>query len=166
MTTTVTRRTDYAALIVKVSTELGLDPDLVEAITIKETRKVINGVSYLSRADAFRFEEGFYNRYLKGKPEWKGKIPRRIASSYGLMQVMYTTAFQFGFRGEPELLFVPENSLFWGGKYLRYLLQWSGGHEHKACAAYNGGQGNWQAPIPQAYADEILSLCADLRSAA
>lgn len=158
-------RTAYWSLIHSVSKDLGLDPDLVEAITIKETRKTINGVFIPSRADAFRFEPAFYDRYIKGKPEWEklGFIPRRIASSYGLMQIMFTTAYQFGFRGEPELLFVPSNSLWWGGTYLKYLLQWSGFNEHKACAAYNGGQGGWRGRDPQTYADDVLSILASLR---
>lgn len=162
MPSNTSNRTDYTALIVKVGLEVGVDPDLIEAITIKETRLPKIGV--LSRADAFRFEPGFYDRYLKGKPSWQGKIPRRIAASYGLMQIMYTTAVSFGFKGEPELLFVPENSLFWGSTYLKHLLRWSGGDEHRACAAYNGGQGNWQAPDPQAYADDVLSILAGFRS--
>jgi LysM repeat protein len=38
---------------------------------------------------------------------------------------------------------------------MKQLLQWSGGNVRQALAAYNGGQGNWQAGL--GYADQILS---------
>jgi hypothetical protein len=39
--------------------------------------------------------------------------------------------------------------------YMKQLLAWAGGDVRKALAAYNAGQGNWQAGI--GYADSILS---------
>jgi LysM repeat protein len=39
---------------------------------------------------------------------------------------------------------------------MRQLLQWSGGNVRQALAAYNAGQGNWQAGL--GYADQILSI--------
>jgi Tfp pilus assembly protein FimV len=38
---------------------------------------------------------------------------------------------------------------------MKQLLQWSGGNVRQALAAYNAGQGNWQAGL--GYADQILS---------
>jgi LysM repeat protein len=40
--------------------------------------------------------------------------------------------------------------------YMRQLLAWSGGNVRQALAAYNAGQGNWQAGL--GYADQILSM--------
>lgn len=141
-------RTPYHDLIKQVATEHALDSTLVEAIVIQE--------SYGGHTDAFRFEPAFYDRYLKGKPEWAGQNPRRIASSYGLMQVMYTTAVQDGFTGEPELLFIPYVGLDYGCRRLHYLLGWSTFNIPQALAAYNGGKGNWQADRPQRYALKVL----------
>ena len=39
--------------------------------------------------------------------------------------------------------------------FMKQLLQWSGGNVRQALAAYNAGQGNWQAGL--GYADQILS---------
>ena len=40
--------------------------------------------------------------------------------------------------------------------YMRQLLAWSGGDVRQALAAYNAGQGNWQAGL--GYADQILTM--------
>ena len=40
--------------------------------------------------------------------------------------------------------------------FMRLLLAWSGGNVRQALAAYNAGQGNWQAGL--GYADHILSM--------
>jgi soluble lytic murein transglycosylase-like protein len=146
--------TDYRRLIEQVAADLELDGDLVEAVVIAES----NG-----HADAFRFEPAFYERYLKGKPEYAGQIPRRVASSYGLMQVMYTTAQQYGFSGHPEILFVPDTGLRYGCLHLRAMLQWADGDLHKAVAAYNGGQANWTSDKPQRYATRVLKLLASIQ---
>lgn len=141
--------TEYRAEIEAAASVARLDPDLVEA--------VIEIESFGGRADAFRFEPDFYDRYLKGKPEWARWLPRRASSSYGLMQVMFPTARGIGFTGEPEELFVPKVNLYWGCKLLAKLLSWAKGNEAKALAAYNGGQGNWKADKPQAYAAKVLT---------
>jgi soluble lytic murein transglycosylase-like protein len=115
---------------------------LVEAVVWTEST---------DHTDAFRPEPNFYRRYLKGKPEWAGWVPRRISSSYGLMQVMYTTAILNGWAGEPEELFLPEIGLTAGCARLRYLFAWAGRVAEPQAdadvilsttlAAYNGGQG-------------------------
>lgn len=43
--------------------------------------------------------------------------------------------------------------------FMVYLLQWSGGSVWKALAAYNAGQGNWQAGI--GYANTVLALAGE-----
>jgi soluble lytic murein transglycosylase-like protein len=65
----------YRAHIQGAAHEHGLDPDLVEAVVYCESA---------GKTDAFRYEPGFYERYIKGKKMWEGCNPRRISSSYGL----------------------------------------------------------------------------------
>ncbi|TKJ30081.1 hypothetical protein CEE39_08570 [bacterium (candidate division B38) B3_B38] len=107
--------TPYRGLIEEWCRLFGFDPDLIEALIIVESG---------GNADAFRYEPGFYRRYLKGKEGVKSiyfdlchdgpPLPRRIASSYGLMQVMYPTAVDAGYRDLPEYLFIPLINLHWG----------------------------------------------------
>lgn len=145
----------YRRMIERAAKVHNLDPDLVEAIVVAES----GGLT-----DAFRFEPVFFDHYLKGRPEYDREIPRRVSSSYGLMQVMFTTAQQYGFVGPPELLFVPETGLRLGCQHLAKLLSWADRDLRQALAAYNGGQGNWHAPTPQAYAAKVLAILGTVRS--
>lgn len=146
----------YRDLMTTLGTAAGLDPLLLEAIAFHESAW---------RADAFRFEPEFYERYLKESERWTHAVPRRISSSYGLFQVMYTTALDHGFRDEPEVLFIPSTNVKIACRILNSLLVWSDGDVAQALAAYNGGRGNWTAPGPKAYAREILAHYTRLKSA-
>jgi soluble lytic murein transglycosylase-like protein len=140
--------TEYRAEIEAAASVARLDPDLVEALVMIESS---------GRADAFRHEPAYLDKYIRGKAEWARWQPRRVASSYGLCQLMFPTARGIGFSGEPEELFVPKVNLYWGCKLLAKLLSWSKGNEAKALAAFNGGMGNWKAAEPQAYAGKVLT---------
>lgn len=148
--------TPYRATVERIAGGHGLDPNLVEAVVIAESS---------GYTDAFRFEPGFYRRYLESNPEYANQNPRRVSSSYGLCQVMYTTAQQYGFSGKPEELFVPEVGLQYGCLHLRRLMAWAKGDTRKALAAYNGGQGNYTASDPQRYASKVLKLYASVKAA-
>lgn len=145
---------DVRAEIERVSAEVGLDPLLVEAVAMQES-----GL----RPSAFRHEPGFYLRYLKKNPEYKGLDPMRVSSSYGLLQVMYPTAVDYGFTGDPEELFLLPVNLHYGVKVLKDLLQRFKGDTTLALAAYNGGPGNAHAKIPLEYARKVLLRHAVLR---
>ena len=56
---------------------------------------------------AYRYEPAFWKRYLKDNPEWKNREQTEVSASYGLMQLMYTTAWGLGFRGSGEDLYDP-----------------------------------------------------------
>jgi hypothetical protein len=127
----------------------GVDPDLLEALVVTESS---------GHADAFRFEPKFYERYLKDKEQWAGKIPRRISSSYGLVQCMYPTALQYGFSqtAEPEMLFLPDLNLDLGAKILAALLKRFNNSVEKALQAYNAGPGNIGSPAAKVYSEKVF----------
>jgi soluble lytic murein transglycosylase-like protein len=155
----------YRAEIEAAAARYKLDPNLVEAIV---------GVESNHQTDAFRFEPTFWARYLAKLPAYAGRNPRRVSSSYGLMQVMYPTAVEHGFAGTPEELFVPETGLEFGCRRLRSLLDWAGGFTHvpplarlrAAAAAYNGGRGGNAPDAPQlrngVYAGKVLTAYGKL----
>lgn len=151
--------TDYRPDIEFVAKEHGIDPDLLEALVLVESS---------GRADAFRHEPAYYERYLKGKKEWAGQIPRRVASSYGLMQIMYPTAVQYGMNRfyEPEMLFLPIINLNIGAKILAALLKRFNGSVEKALQAYNGGPNSVGSPATQVYSAKVLRRLEQVRKAA
>jgi len=128
---------------------------LVEAVVIAESQ---------GKADAFRWEPAFYERYLKENPLYAGWEPRRVSSSYGLMQVMYPTAVQHGFKGEPEELFKIDTNLAVGCSVLSRLLR-KYTDPLEALAAYNGGAGGIKRPGPKAYAKRVFSHYTVLKEA-
>ncbi len=147
-----------------------LDPALVAGLIWQESE---------FRADAFRFEPDFWNRYLKPNPLYRALNPRRVSSSYGLMQVMYCRVHEDKLLDNdalpPEHLFVPEMNLRTGCQLLAELIAWGQTRtaskvspEFVALAAYNGGRGgndgtkNW--PLRNGkYAGEVLERFVVMR---
>lgn len=95
---------------------------------------------------AYRYEPGFWTRYMKGKPEWEGRDMAEVSASYGLMQLMYPTATWLGWKGSGEDLYNPVINIELGAKLLRKLLDkvkiessalWS---IEIALSIYNGGK--------------------------
>lgn len=127
----------YWREIRQASHTYSLDPYLVAAIAARASD---------GNTDFFKFEKRAWSRFLHVR--FPGENPRRIASFYGLMGVWYPSAFEDGFQGAPELLFIPEVGLDAGCKRLAGLLQWSKGFDctpdvarMAALAAYRGGRG-------------------------
>jgi len=95
--------------------------------------------------NAYRYEPAFYDRYIKDKSRWKNnpfyKFPKRISASYGLMQIMYTTAYSVGFRGKPEDLYDPATNIEVGAAYIASPFQRKnhGWDPPKIACAYNAG---------------------------
>jgi soluble lytic murein transglycosylase-like protein len=161
-------RTPYTGLIREYAAKYDLDPDLVEGLVLQESG---------GKADAFRFEPLFWERYkLASKPEWKGKIARRWSSSYGLCQIMGVVAREEGFDlDDPELLFVPSTNLDFGCAHLRRLFDWADTFTEAserqrlvaALAAYNGGRGG-NSPLDHPprngkYAESLLAIARTLQ---
>lgn len=151
--------TAYRAEIETQASRYGLDPALVTAVVITES----SGLTH-----AYRYEPGFWDRYLKHRPEWDGANPARVSASYGLMQVMFPVAVEFGYpkNDPPEYLFVPLIGLEYGCKVLKERMTWAGGNVRAALAAYNGGKGG---NLPggtlrnAAYADKVLGRLDKVR---
>lgn len=137
---------DYQTEINAAARTYGLDPALVTAVVEQESS---------GRTHAYRFEASVA-RWFKDHPKTAGLVPARYAASYGLMQVLYATATDYGFSLQPEHLFVPAIGLSYGCKHLAALLKWSGGDVARALAAYNGGKGNTDKAQPKKYARQVL----------
>jgi hypothetical protein len=155
--------TPYLADIRAAAAAHAIDPLTFEALVVVESA---------GYADAFRYEAGILSQLQTGTLKIAGALPeppigRRLAASYGLTQILYVTACDYGFTGEPELLFVPATSLEYGARHLAALLAWAGGDESRALAAYNGGKkGNVRPPLRNhAYVDRVLRARAGLRGA-
>jgi len=99
---------------------------------------------------AYRYEPAFFGRYIQGKAPWTGmpwySNPRRISASYGLGQLMYTTAYERGYRGAPEGLYDAALNLRLTAAHLAHLWRRHGGRWVDVAAAYNSGQPYKKAP--------------------
>lgn len=140
----------YRLQIQSTAAHYQLDPLLLEAQVFEESA---------DRADAFRYEPAFYERYRAGKLNWAPWGPL-AACSYGLLQIIYATAVGEGFAGRPEALFDPVTNLLCGAHHLRTLLDRTGGNQDAALAAYNGGlTGNLAPPYRNAaYLARVLAF--------
>lgn len=148
--------TDYRALIDFAADQHGLDADLVAAIVEQESN---------NRFHAYRFEPNFYAKYLATNPMYAQREPREVAASFGLMQVLYTTAVEHGYAGAPWGLFDPAVSLEYGCRVLAELLEWAHGHVRQAVAAYNTGRGGWKSATGSSYAALVMARYDRIRAA-
>lgn len=142
-------------LLAKSETEAALPEGMLRALILTE-----NGTAQNSRVSfayapldpfARRVEPAFFDRYIVGtaweKTEW-GAVPEVVAASFGLAQIMYTTAhWAWGrfFDAKPEVwdgvpwtLFAPRTNLRLAAAVLSYKARRFGGWE-AGVAAYNAG---------------------------
>lgn len=86
---------------------------------------------------AYRFEPGFWANHsadiLAKYPDLEGRDINEVSASYGLMQLMFTTAWAMGFRGIGEELYDPILNVEFGARLLRTNLDLalSGGYIFK-----------------------------------
>ncbi len=77
---------------------------------------------------AYRFEQAFWDRYLKDKPEWNKWKPEVVSASYGIGQIMLPTAVSLGLTegGDmikvAESLYDPMTNIMLYAKLVRMLL--------------------------------------------
>ena len=94
---------------------------------------------------AYRHEPRFYDRYVATNRDWQDRINEhgwqalKVATSWGLMQILFCTAWERGYRGDPEGLLVPEVSLLYGTMHFQHLTKSHGYSVEDAIAAYNAG---------------------------
>lgn len=164
--------TRYRHEIESAATAHGLDPDLLQAVVEQES-------SY--RFYGYRYEPAFFTRYLKDRPEYARWAPEECSASYGLCQVMFSTAREHGYTGDPWGLFSPTVNLDIGAKVLAGLLVWARRNYkglaskaemtifRSALAAYNGGKsGNAPDDVPdrnRLYAEQVLDRYERIRKA-
>lgn len=149
---------DYSPLIDRAARQHGLPPELVRAIVEVESE---------GNPWSARYEPAFYDRYIKDAkikaiPPCSLATERTLrATSFGLMQIMGSTAREVGFEGTfLTELSSPEIGLEYGCRYLAKLARrhhdrygWEG-----VAAAYNAGSprptdsGRW---VNQPYVDKI-----------
>ena len=115
--------------------------------------KAIATVESSMNQRAYRYEPAFWTNYLKNDPNWKDKDPALVSASYGLMQIMWTTAWALGFRGTTsEDLEDPAVNIELGAKLIRQILDKVYATQACGCfrltpigvtlARYNGGSGD------------------------
>jgi hypothetical protein len=117
----------------------GIGEDFLRALILTENDQV--------DPLAIRFEPSFWANYVEGRGEYLRHPwypwPEVLASSYGLVQVMFTSAEwaanRFGVRwsGSPWDLFVPSTNLAMGAAILGHKMTQFGVRD--GIAAYNAG---------------------------
>lgn len=139
---------------------------------------------------AYRFEPALFKTMKTKDPWWSDKDPSIVSASYGLAQVLFTTAWALGMRpanwktmkhGEfqrlAESLYDPEKNIFFQAQLLRALVDkvWADRIPEKwehlsaldvALARYNGGshKNPDQGGIldEQKYVDKVWRAHADI----
>lgn len=65
--------------------------------------------------------------------------PKIGDASYGLMQILYSTATSLGYKGNPQGLLEPRTNIMLGTKYLARLIERWGMDFKRVYSAYNSG---------------------------
>jgi soluble lytic murein transglycosylase-like protein len=126
----------YKEPIDTVAEDLDIPKELILATIATESA---------GQAQAKRYEPAFYERYIRNNKKYKHlpwfDEPERISSSYGLMQIMYTTALAMGFPEElePEDLCDPYTNIHFGCLYVLHQKAQTNLEPIKVTAAYNAG---------------------------
>lgn len=94
--------------------------------------------------------------------------PSKGHSSYGLMQVLDSTAADLGLVGDPTALFIPEIGISYGVKYFASQLRRYNGDVPRAVAAYNAGSAFRRSDgsfVNQSYVDFVLGKAQEFGQA-
>ncbi len=127
--------TQYREIIDKWCTQIGVSQSLVMAVIQMESG---------GNPNAKRPEPGYMRAYVEKNPKWlkfsreTGITLQEIATSYGLLQMMFATAHGYGCKTVAQAL-DPSQAIRFGVAHLKTLLDKYPIGE--ALAAYNGGDG-------------------------
>ncbi len=174
--------TAYRAEIERAAGLCGLDPDVVEAMVLQESRghawawnpepkyryfwdvrhgrpfRTVTPVEIANKWPPADFPSPTAER----DQEWWGQ-----QASWGLLQVMGAVARERGFNG----LFLtelcdPKVGLLLGCKHYAALLRWASGDTWKAVAAYNAGPGGWESGQAQVHVRKVKGFYAQVAARA
>lgn len=132
----------WRSIVDKWACEIGVSQALIFAVIQMESG---------GNEKAYRYEPGYYRRYIEKNLDWKflmmkhGYTPRDVAASYGLMQLMFPTAYPYKKNLTPTELYEPDTNVRIGTAYLAGLLKKYDGDKLQALAHYNGGAGGARA---------------------
>ena len=132
----------WRPIVDKWACEIGVSQALIFAVIQMESG---------GNEKAYRYEPGYYRRYIEKNLDWKFLMmkynykPRDVAASYGLMQLMFPTAYPFKKNLTPAELYEPNTNIRIGTAYLAGLLKKYDGDKLQALAHYNGGAGGARA---------------------
>jgi len=111
-------------------------------------------------ATAIRWEPGFYHRYIKPRKDIPFEEAVGQAHSFGLMQIMGSTARWMGYKKDLTGLWQPIINLNYGCKYFAKLVKKYNGNLKDAIAAYNAGSarktGDDGDYVNQEYVDRVV----------
>lgn len=147
-------------LIYTKANDFSLDAFLIAAICWTES----SGFVY-----AVRYEPNY--RWLFKVEKFAGQQKITVTTeetlqkqSYGLVQIMGATARWLGYSGALPALYKPENNLYWGCRYLKYLTD-KYDDLASVVSAYNAGSPR-KAPdgrfVNQEYVDKVLGYYKQL----
>jgi soluble lytic murein transglycosylase-like protein len=103
---------------------------------------------------AFRYEDAYFEKYIRDNPGAKGfRYGPLAACSFGLLQIVFETALEHGFVGQPWELFSPRVGLSRGADYFKHCLLQESGSYPAALRRYNGS-----GKSADAYATKVLTL--------
>ncbi|MDD2221698.1 MAG: transglycosylase SLT domain-containing protein, partial [Clostridia bacterium] len=134
--------TRWRNIVDKWACEIGVSQALIFAVIQMESG---------GNEKAYRYEPGYYRRYIEKNLDWKflmmkhGYTPRDVAASYGLMQLMFPTAYPYKKNLTPAELYEPDTNVRIGTAYLAGLLKKYDGDKLQTLAHYNGGAGGARA---------------------
>jgi hypothetical protein len=151
----------------KWAVQVGISQSLILAVIQQESG---------GNANAFRYEPTYEKSYILASSDRLnickklGISTRDGATSWGLMQLMFFTAYGYGAK-TIQMLLDPDQNIRFGVAHLAAMIKTHGSKE-AALAAYNGGSGgaaDWKAGRDTAavrYARNVMALYLRYRDAA